>query len=144
MDPYAILGVDPDATERQIREAFRAVVRDRHPDTAPPASEPAAVAEVIEAYRMLMDPGARARHDAARQRRSSGPAPTPPSPRRCPTCDGGGVVAQIEICHACAGSGETTFLGAQQARQLICRTCSGRGHRTKSVTCPECLGSGRV
>ncbi len=31
-DPYAVLGVSPDASEQEIKEAYRRLVRDYHPD----------------------------------------------------------------------------------------------------------------
>ena len=141
MDPYAVLGVDPDASPDQIREAFRALVRDRHPDTAPPgAGLNPAVSEVIEAYRLLMDPAERTRYDQGRQ-----PSPPPQAPApRCPACGGTGIQHRFESCPACGGHGETTLLGSGRARQVICRTCSGRGRRRRSVTCRECGGTGRT
>ncbi|HLU30345.1 MAG TPA: DnaJ domain-containing protein [Acidimicrobiia bacterium] len=138
MDPYAVLGVDPDASQDQIREAFRALVRDRHPDTAPPASAPASVAEVIEAYRILRDPAARARYDAGC------PRPASPSPQRCPECDGRGQSLRLDICPSCAGAGQTTLLGSGRVQHLTCRSCSGRGRLPVSVACQRCSGSGRV
>ena len=140
MDPYAVLGVDPDASPGQIREAFRGLVRNRHPDTAPDgAGVSPAVGEVIEAYRLLMDPSARARYDEGR--RSASP---PPPPLRCPGCDGTGVLPRFDVCSACGGAGESTLLGAGRAQRMVCRACSGRGRRGGSVTCPECGGSGRI
>lgn len=34
-DPYAVLGVSRDASQREIRDAYRALARDLHPDKAP-------------------------------------------------------------------------------------------------------------
>ncbi|HSJ35664.1 MAG TPA: DnaJ domain-containing protein [Acidimicrobiia bacterium] len=138
MDPYAVLGVDPDASPDQIREAFRALVRDRHPDTAPPASAPASVAEVIEAYRILRDPETRARYDAGRRRLAS------PSPQRCPECDGRGQSFRLDICPSCGGVGQTTLLGSGRVQRLTCRPCSGRGRLSVTVACQRCSGTGRV
>lgn len=140
MDPYAVLGVDPTATPDQIREAFRALVRDRHPDTAPPAAAPASVAEVVEAYRILRDPEARARYDA---RHGPTAPPTPPLPQ-CPECQGRGQSYRLDTCPSCAGAGQTTLLGSGRAQRLPCRACSGRGRSTIAVACPRCSGAGRV
>ena len=62
-DPYRTLGVPRDATPGEIRAAFRAAVRGRHPDTAPGGTDSAGVRSLIEAYRLLMDPIARDRLD---------------------------------------------------------------------------------
>lgn len=74
-DPYATLGVSADASPDDIKKAFRALARKVHPDVA--GDDPSAAARfarIREAYELLIDPEARARHDrrvarrAARQR----------------------------------------------------------------------------
>ncbi|MEU9499528.1 J domain-containing protein [Streptomyces sp. NPDC048196] len=66
-DHYAVLGVQPSASARQITTAYRRLVRSLHPDTGParPAAEQE-LAEVLTAYRVLHDPRSRARYDADR------------------------------------------------------------------------------
>ncbi|WP_107053016.1 J domain-containing protein [Streptomyces sp. NRRL S-337] len=66
-DHYAVLGVQPSASARQITTAYRRLVRSLHPDTGParPAAEQE-LAEVLTAYRVLHDPQSRARYDADR------------------------------------------------------------------------------
>ncbi|MFI0214195.1 J domain-containing protein [Streptomyces lydicus] len=69
-DPYAVLGVPPSASAREITVAYRRLVRTLHPDTG--AGRPAArhgLDEVLAAYRTLHDPRRRAAHDATRRRR---------------------------------------------------------------------------
>ncbi|MFH9224011.1 J domain-containing protein [Streptomyces lydicus] len=69
-DPYAVLGVPPSASAREITVAYRRLVRTLHPDTG--AGRPDArhgLDEVLAAYRTLHDPRRRAAHDAARRRR---------------------------------------------------------------------------
>ncbi len=56
IDYYALLGVERDATETEIRERFRAVAREAHPDRAPAAERLAAEAkfqELAEAVNLL-------------------------------------------------------------------------------------------
>ncbi|AOP47506.1 J domain-containing protein [Streptomyces lydicus] len=70
-DPYAVLGVPPSASAREITAAYRRLVRALHPDTGA-AGRPDArhgLDEVLAAYRTLHDPRLRAAHDAARGRR---------------------------------------------------------------------------
>ncbi|PRX50400.1 DnaJ-like protein [Prauserella shujinwangii] len=50
-DPYAVLGVDPHATEKEITEAYRRLVRELHPDVGPGERE--RLTAVVDAYRTL-------------------------------------------------------------------------------------------
>lgn len=65
-DYYAILGVDKDATAKDIQKAFQQKARKLHPDVnkAPDAEE--RFKEVSEAYAVLSDEQKRARYDAMR------------------------------------------------------------------------------
>ena len=65
-DYYAVLGVEHDATDEQIRKAFQQKARKLHPDInkAPDAEE--RFKEVSEAYAVLSDPDKRRRYDAMR------------------------------------------------------------------------------
>ena len=63
-DPYQILGVPRDATEKQIRGAFLKRAKTSHPDLNP--SDPGAEARfkaINAAHALLSDPAARARFD---------------------------------------------------------------------------------
>lgn len=65
MNPYAQLGVGPDATAGEIRAAWRRLARATHPDKNP--DDPYAgtrFALAREAYDILSDPQRRARYDA--------------------------------------------------------------------------------
>ncbi|MER6310038.1 J domain-containing protein [Streptomyces sp. NPDC001739] len=100
-DHYAVLGVQPSASARQITTAYRRLVRSLHPDTGParPAAEQE-LAEVLTAYRVLHDPQSRARYDADRalaerdrryaQRRAprAGPSRSAPARTRRPRPSG--------------------------------------------------------
>jgi molecular chaperone DnaJ len=70
---YETLGVRPDATAAEIRDAYRALARQHHPDRGP--VDPGAMAAINEAYRVLGDPARRAVYDAAA--RSTGSAAGP-------------------------------------------------------------------
>ncbi len=142
MDPYAVLGVDPGASPDQIREAFRTLVRRRHPDTSTGPDQFPDVNSVIEAYRILMDPSARARLDPAPEP----PTATSPESREwaCPRCAGTGSESRREPCPGCAGSGEITEIGGGEARRSLCGACGGRGTRRRPRLCSGCGGTGRV
>ncbi|MDQ3990524.1 MAG: J domain-containing protein [Actinomycetota bacterium] len=77
-DPYAILGVTPEATSAEITRAYRRLLRSHHPDThqaIPP--DPRKLTALLDAYRLLRDPHRRTVYD-----REHTPRPTPTRPLR--------------------------------------------------------------
>jgi len=89
IDLYAVLGVAKDADLATIRTAFRARIRQAHPDGRPPHDAAAAHDEMVLlnlAYDTLKDPGKRAAYDFDRRaagnakREPPSPAPPPPPP----------------------------------------------------------------
>ncbi len=67
-DYYKILGVKPDASEKEIKSAFRRLARQYHPDVNP--NDPKAeerFKEINEAYEVLSDPEKRRKYDQMRQ-----------------------------------------------------------------------------
>lgn len=154
-DPYRLLGIEPEATAEEVRAAFRRKVRQNHPDTAADEGE-GDVQDIIEAYRLLIDPDARAEHDSDTRRRRGGAGGrrvkvthrdgarrTGPGPSRsCRACAGSGTRAEEIPCPECHGRGEITALDPDVARVLRCRQCAGRGRVRLSLECETCSGSG--
>ncbi len=72
MDLYALLGVEPDSTDAQIRRAYRALLRRYHPDlrAGDDAAAPGAhdLSAILAAYAVLGDPVRRAGYDRQRRR----------------------------------------------------------------------------
>jgi molecular chaperone DnaJ len=71
---YEILGVEPLASQDQIRTAFRRIARERHPDRFRGAARAQAEKDfqaVAEAYNVLHDPTQRARYDQGLSSKSS-------------------------------------------------------------------------
>ena len=67
-DYYKILGVSPDASEKEIKSAFRRLARQYHPDVNP--NDPQAeerFKEINEAYEVLSDPEKRRKYDEMRR-----------------------------------------------------------------------------
>lgn len=79
-DYYAILGVPKDASEEDIKKAFRKLARKYHPDVAGNKAEAEEkFKEINEAYEVLSDPEKRRRYDqlGARWKEGAGFEPPP-------------------------------------------------------------------
>lgn len=74
---YAILGIEPDATEDEIRKAYHKAARLTHPDMTGGVESPYFVV-VAEAFEVLSNPLTRARYDASLANLADGPATAPP------------------------------------------------------------------
>jgi curved DNA-binding protein CbpA len=161
-DYYKILGVGRDATNEEIKKAFRSIARSTHPDANPgdPGAE-ARFRDAAEAYEVLSDPDRRRRYDRGDAIDISdlfsgfgsfddllrsvfgegsmfgyGPAPRP--------ARGGDVLVRAEVDLAGAAFGtdaEITF-----RTRKTCEVCSGSGAEEGGgqTTCPNCQGAGSV
>ena len=115
-DYYKVMGVARDATEAQIKQAYRKLARKYHPDVSKEKDAEARFKEVGEAYEVLKSPEKRAAYDQLGQSHRAGEDFRPP-----PNWDSG-----FEFSGA--GSGNSTYsdffdsLFGSQAR-------SGRGSR---------------
>jgi molecular chaperone DnaJ len=171
VDWYATLGVAPEATESELRTAWRLLARALHPDAAGDEEAAERFAHAREAWENLSDPARRASHDSAREAFAERVAPLPsgfvervvgvlrPEPRRgrdlrCElevpaelAITGGAREVQVpglQGCEACRGTGL-----ARGARPLCCRRCGGRCFvvtrpvlRATSEPCPRCDAAG--
>lgn len=63
-DHYEVLGIPRDADQKRIKEAFRALARQYHPDRNKAPDAEARFKEIAEAYAVLSDPKKRAQYDA--------------------------------------------------------------------------------
>ncbi|HET9438265.1 MAG TPA: molecular chaperone DnaJ [Gaiellaceae bacterium] len=203
-DYYELLGVSRSASDAEIKQSFRKLARELHPDVSEAPDADRRFREVAEAYEVLSDPERRALYDrygkaglkrrglestfdfgslsdvfaaffgedimAGRPRarasrgadlqavveieleeafagvgvtvpvevavpcercQSSGAEPGT-STRRCPTCDGAGVVRSVS---------QNIF--GQFVQQRTCPDCAGVG-QVLEQPCEECAGEGRV
>ena len=62
-DPYRVLGVSSDASDAEIKRAYRKLARQYHPDVNPDPAAQEKFGEVSRAYEVLSDPQKRAAYD---------------------------------------------------------------------------------
>src|ERR1700709_808470 len=72
------MGVARDATEAQIKQAYRKLARKYHPDVSKEKNAEERFKEVGEAYEVLKDPEKRAAYDQLGQRHQAGQDFRPP------------------------------------------------------------------
>src|SRR6202034_2854387 len=77
-DYYKVMGVPRDATEAQIKQAYRKLARKYHPDVSKEKDAEARFKEVGEAYEVLKSPEKRAAYDQLGQGHDSGQDFRPP------------------------------------------------------------------
>lgn len=157
---YARLGVDPTATEAEIKAAYRRLARENHPDRNPGDPQAEAIfVGVGEAYRVLSDPASRTEYDQAK-----GYAPTPAADQagvaslfgpRVRRARGGGWSPQLkergeDLIYRLKLSLPEAVLGCTRTLDLPseapCEACRGTGAEPGSspVLCGRCAGSGKV
>jgi hypothetical protein len=79
-DPYRVLGVSADASQRDIARAYRRAVQRAHPDRHPKDRHAAARFQALtDAYELLRDPGRRAGYDRGHSANQPSGQPPPSS-----------------------------------------------------------------
>lgn len=166
-DPYEVLGVPRDASEQQVKKAFRALARQLHPDVN--AHDPQAeekFKEAAEAYEILSDPERRATYDRYGHEglRSGGyeanfdafgslgdlfdaffgGGGSSPFGGRSGPAPGGDVAVSVEVTLAQAATGETVEVAYEAVER--CAHCHGNGAEpgTPIETCRRCGGAGQI
>jgi molecular chaperone DnaJ len=165
-DYYALLGVSPQASDDDIKRAYRRMARELHPDSTGGDSEAEArFKEVTRAYEVLRDPQRRARYDRFGPDGVDGPSPgsgdffgsglgdlfdaffggnaTAGRRRGGPVRgDDAEIVIELSFREAVFGFTRELTLDTLEA----CATCGATGARagTTAVSCPDCQGSGEL
>ena len=158
-DYYEALGVGRDATAEDIKNAFRRLARETHPDANPgdPSAE-ARFREIAEAYEVLSDPQRKARYDHGevfgggdlfsqfgglddilQQFFGGGFGGRRAGPRRGPDI---GASVSLTLAEAAAASNREIAFRAPGP----CDRCDGLGAEPghDPTTCPTCRGAGSV
>ncbi len=167
-DYYEVLGVSRDASEEEVRRAFRRLARQYHPDVNKDDGAEARFKEINEAYEVLSDPQKRRLYDqfghAGPNARGFGAGTTTGSPFDDLVGDlfesfFGGVGATTTRRGPQRGSDlqyeltltlEEAAFGAEKTIEVLrwstCQTCHGTGAQPGSqpVRCPQCNGTGEI
>src|SRR5260364_71191 len=139
-DFYQALGVAKNASDEEIKKAYRKLAMKYHPDRNPDNKEAEArFKEVKHAYEMLSDPQKRAAYD---QYGHAGVDPTMAGPAGAQR--GADLRTTLDITLEQAAHGDEAKLRVPGWSNCVNCHGSGAAPGTKPQTCPGCGGSGVV
>ncbi len=166
-DYYTLLGVERDASEAEIKRAFRGLARELHPDVSAESDSEQRFRAIAEAYEVLSDPSRRQTYDRFGHAGLRGGGFTPTDFDLGNLADvfsaffgeslfgggrttatrrarGGDAAATARISLTEAVTGRRVEVAFRAAR--TCDRCAGVGAEpgTEPITCPGCGGIGQV
>jgi DnaJ-class molecular chaperone len=146
-EAFRLLGLTPDASQTEVRAAFRRKAIQHHPDTAASEADGSTVRKLIDAYQLLTGtPVVReGRLSAAQQTRlDPGLAQwrADPAQKPCRECRTTGFRIRMLACPACRGSSFLTILDIRRVNVFRCPHCRGWGRLPAIELCPVCEGTG--
>lgn len=168
-DYYEVLGIPKNASEADVKKAFRTLARKHHPDAN--QDDPGAAdkfKEINEAYQVLSDADRRAKYDQfghAAEQMGDGGGGNPfgnaqdmggfgdlfemffgggGRQRQRGPARGADLQYELEISLQEAAFGATKEIRIPRTEE--CETCHGTGAKsgTSPITCPKCRGQGQV
>lgn len=151
MDPYKVLGVNPDASDDDIKKAYRKLAQQYHPDKNQGSKEAEdKFKEINEAYQRITNPDA---FKSEQPQSAGGFGVHPPDfindifeglfGNKQHTATGQNYQIQVSLTfeEACFGCTKTVEFDASE----YCAACNGIGAMPgKYVACPGCGGTGAV
>ena len=165
-DYYSVLGVPRDASDEEIKKAYRKLAMKYHPDVAPEESSAEKFKQIGEAYEVLSDPQKRSVYDRGGDPMSSGGIPgfsgfgggfdfttivdamfggsMGSRGPRSRVARGQDRLERLTVSLVEAAFGVTREVTIESL--VVCTTCAGSGAAdgTKPVTCRTCQGRGEV
>ncbi len=145
MDHYKVLGVARGATEAEIKKAYRALVKEVHPDSGTPGD--------VERFRAIQNAYETLSHPERRRAYDATPSTTPVSwtggfeeplvPFREVRPRPAAPPAQVDIVMSLDEAVRGGELALEVPRERECSRCSGRGLDFFGW-CPSCGGEGFV
>jgi len=170
-DYYEVLGVSRDASESDLKSAFRTLARKYHPDVNDASDAEDKFKEINEAYGVLSDSDKRAAYDRFGHQGVRGPSGGPGFESvdftdfadifgdmfgfgglggRSRTASRTAPRRGADLQYQATISFKEAVFGAEKeidiAKDETCETCNGDGAKpgTSPKTCPECQGRGEV
>ncbi|MFE4399856.1 DnaJ domain-containing protein, partial [Kitasatospora sp. NPDC056808] len=158
-DYYKVLGVPKDATDAEIKKAYRKLARENHPDAnTGNAKAEERFKEISEANDILGDPKKRKEYDEARSLFGNGgfrPGPGGGGSGGNFNFDlgdlfgggapGGGQDIESEVTLSFTEAVDGATVPLRMSSQAPCKACSGTGDKNGTPrVCPTCVGTGQV
>ena len=165
---YAELGLSPDATEAEVKAAWRRLVSQWHPDRNGSTGAVAKMQRINTAFKTIAQSGFRASPppNAANAAPTAQTPPAEPAPNRATNTNN---PSNDDICNAQTPPSRDDAAAAEQRQTFTrrirltledaacgctkilqgtvtdnCTTCSGVGHQVFAQACEQCEGRGEV